>query len=290
MKKILFILSFLLIFSVSCIVPFGAMPVMGQEVIEVSSTQEFLLALGSNRIIVLKPGKYNLTEFDPHWDVNLSESKKTINRELAAKGISWEVATDGGQLMLMNIENLTIIGKESPESSNFASVIVDPRYAFVLSFYNCSNVNIENLYLGHSEGGFCAGGVLNFNDCRNIKLNDVKMFGCGTEGLNLNLVAGMVVTDSAIFNCTQNIMTIEKSTDISFINCDFYENKGGVGIHDSISVTFSACEFNNNDDFSLFADEQSAATLKGCTFKGNKSEGFWDFGNVKFENCDFEGE
>ena len=66
-----------------------------------------------------------------------------------------------------------------------SSIEVDPRYSFVIRFVNCTNCVVENLTMGHTEGGFCSGGVIGARQTSNLTVKDCDLYGCGTYGLDL---------------------------------------------------------------------------------------------------------
>ena len=85
-------------------------------------------------------------------------------------------------LVLNDLNNLSIEAEQGAK----VNLLIDPRYAYVLSFKNCNNVNISGIIAGHyPDKGDCTGGVFKFEDCKDIQINDSALFGCGTEGLTL---------------------------------------------------------------------------------------------------------
>ncbi len=201
-----------------------------QEKITVSTAAEFLNALGSDRRIILKEGVYNLTAAASQYKSN--------------EQFYWNEVFDGSELCLKGIKNLTIEGAGADPSE----IIVEPRYAFVLSFLESSNITIDNIKAGHTEGGYCVGGVFSFENSSSIGISGAYMYGCGTTGLSLNNVTGMSVTNSSIYECTYNIMSVMNSKNISFDKCLFRDNAEYdlINIYDTSDMSFSRCEFRGN--------------------------------------------
>ena len=263
------------------------------QTIRVSDSREFLEALGSDRIIILKPGKYNLSEWDPYLDkseqkLRYSNIKKHGNLKLA-KGVSWSDETfDGGELGLTGIKNLTIRGLSAEKKSE---IIVDPRYIFVLKFDRCSNIVIDRLTAGHSQGGYCVGGVFYFIDSSRIKIISTNMYGCGTIGLALSNVSDMKVSLSKIYECTYGIMDISAGKNITFEKCIFRDNQEFtmIGVSAAKNISFIGCEFIKNSGTEMFSVGDTTVSVSNSIFKGNKIQSPIDGSdNVMFSNCKFD--
>jgi len=285
-----FVIAFLLIISASVV---GIINEAGGDTkiktIKVSTSREFLEALGSDRIIEMKPGKYNLSEWDPvlnnqpEQEARYSNLEKKGNPKLA-KGVTWsDNPFDGGELVLSGIKNLTIIGVD-------AEIIIDPRYAFVMNFKKCGNIVIEKLTAGHSEGGYCAGGVFAFSDSSKITINSTNMYGCGTYGLELTNVSDMKVSSSNIYECTYGIMVVSGGKNIAFDKCVFRDNREFtlISVSGTKNVSFTNCEFKNNKG-EMFSVRDTTVTVSNSAFKENNSERPVMYSNkVKFNNCEFD--
>jgi len=243
--------------------------------IKVSNAKEFVEALGSNRAI----------EMDCYGDYNLSEISH--NGLKLQEGIWWSSVFDGIELVVSEIENLTISGN-GPEGAR-AEIIVNPRYAFVMKFEDCSNIVLEEISAGHSEGGECEGGVFSFTDSSQIAMNRVRMYGCGTEGLTLSNVSGMEVTDSGIYNCTDSIMTVTGGENISFEDCMFSDNGGYtlVNVSGTGNMSFMNCYFNDNRG-QMFGVNNTTIFVLHSSFNRNNTDYPIDSSrNVKFTNSVF---
>ena len=250
--------------------------------IKVTNAVEFLEALGSNRTIEMAPGKYNLSEWDPF--LRNVDSQKPKLRE----GVTWEEQFDGGELTLTGIKNLTIRGSGTPGS---AQIIIDPRYSFVLSFEECANIVIHGLSVGHSEGGYCAGGVFQFSLSSQITISKTGMYGCGTEGLLLSGVSDMKVTDSQIYKCTYDIMTVSGGSNIAFEQCAFTDNEQYtlINVNKTRNMSFSNCQFSNNRGGAMFNVDDTTVSVSHSTFSNNNVEdGVTNTYNVDFKSCTFK--
>ena len=160
---------------------------------------------------------------------------------------------------LDGIHNLTIQGAEDGQSE----IVVEPRYANVINFLNCSNISISNIKAGHTEGSVCSGGVFLFHNCVGIQIDNTHMYGCGTRGLSLYKTADVTVTGSTIYECTSGMMNIQSATNIMFQDCVFRDNITAVS-NSMINamyvsgLTFDACSFLRNTNGEVMF------TLTGC--------------------------
>ena len=212
-----------------------------QEIVEVtvSTAKELVAALGSNKKILLEEGLYNLTTVNPSYINNPS--------------ISYVESFDGPELVLKGVNNLTIQGIGDTQSE----IIITPRYAWVMNFQNSSNISIINIKAGHTQDGYCAGGVFSFENSSGIQIKDTLMYGCGTIGLNLMRVSDMRVLNSSIYECTYGIMSVNYSSDIIFNDCIFRDNKGFtmVQVGQTSGFAIASCSFlRNKNDSSFYPD------------------------------------
>ncbi len=207
----------------------GRASTAGIQTIQVSTAEEFINAIGSDRIIEVAAGEYVLSA--------------VADRQL--EHVRWDPEFDGKTITIRNVNNLTIRGVSFKETS----LVVNPRYVFVLNFENCTNLNLSKLTLGHTpEKGACTSGVIGAKNCSNVSIDNCDLFGCGTEGLTLEAVHTFNFSNSIIRDCSYGIMTITSCKDVSFDNAQFIRNKEywGVQIRDTKAVDFEGCVFNQN--------------------------------------------
>ncbi len=209
------------------------------KLVTVSTADELVAAIDSDTKIILKEGVYNLSK---------------VKQEYSENNAFWESVFDGNQLIIKGVKNLTLEG----EGDASAEIVVEPRYADVFSFRECSNIGIRNIKAGHTpEQGECAGGVLAFERSNDINISKSELYGCGIEGLTLHDTNNLMFVNSAIYNCNSAIMNLYNSKDISFYQSRFYDNEvyfSGIIAIDNCSLTFDDCDFTNNRviDGSLF--------------------------------------
>jgi len=148
--------------------------------------------------------------------------------------------------------------------------VAEPRYADVLSFHDCSDLTIENVTLGHTvEQGSCEGAVLEFNNCRNVTLDGLDLYGCGTYGVAAHRTVGITLADSVIRECSYGIL------DLSLCS----------------GVLAKDCTFRDNDGYDLLSLYTSYAVFDGCSFTGNAGSRLLpyhgDDSGARFDRCDF---
>ncbi len=159
-----------------------------QEQIRVTTADEFLQAIGSNREIIL--------------DVDLIDFSTAAGYgKDTAPCYFWEDNFDGPQLVISDVSNLTIRAEGSDLKAHTICAI--PRYANVLSFRHCSNIHLEGFTAGHTEApGECMGGVLDFQDCDAVTVEHCGLFGCGILGVRAEFCSALTVKNCDIYECS----------------------------------------------------------------------------------------
>lgn len=178
-----------------------------QKQVTVNTVDEFLAAIASDTEIILNAPMFDLSEATGYGKVNGSS-------------YNWDEGYDGPEMVFRNVSNLTIRGSGEDHNANVISSV--PRYAYVLTFENCSNIHVAGFTAGHTkEPGSCRGGVLCFRNSQDILVEDCGLFGCGTLGV-----------------------MAESSKNIQVINCDIYEcSVGGVELTNCEDVNVDGCTF-----------------------------------------------
>lgn len=184
--------------------PGGPAAARETKVVEVGTVQELVAALGSNRVIRLAEGDYNLTEV----------AGKEVH------GGRWVEEFDGLGLVLTGYENLALVAAEGVTTK--PRILVEPRYADVLNFVDSTGLRFEGLTLGHTpEQGSCTGSVLEMVHCEKIKMVDLDLFGCGMDGLNLAQVSQLTADRVSIHSCSYGLAQLRECHEISFRSCVF---------------------------------------------------------------------
>ncbi len=188
-----------------------------QETVTVTTVDEFLAALGSNREIIIDA---------PMLDLSTATGYKNMT---GGENYDWYDPFDGPQLNIRNLDNLTIRGKDG-KGANVISAV--PRYAQVLCFEGCTNLTVKDLTLGHTkEPGYCAGGVLDLQRCTNVTVENTGLFGCGTIGIQGYQCVNMALTGNEIYECSYGGISLNQSQKVDMTNNTFRDLGGEYGAY-----------------------------------------------------------
>lgn len=278
----------LLIFSITVILTIS-LNTTSQTVVKVSNALDFMNAIGSDKVIEMAPGEYNISQ---------------VMEQIDNPNISITDNFDGYQPDLSGLKNMTIKG------SGKATVLLEPRYAWVMMFTSCENINLEGITFGHTEAGNCMGGVLGFETCNNVKILNCSLYGSGTVGIMTDFCNDFEITNSEIYECTYGLTYLYSSNNISFSKTKF-RNTGQYNLVEIVScqnVSFTKCSFTDNFtnkfmphlfsiDENIWAgyaeseDEKSInVSLTKCTFKNNQISSFVNNDeNLTLKGCKFSG-
>lgn len=228
----------------------------------VRNVDELLSSIGPDREIVMAEGTYDLSD------------AFNYGKETESDYYSWMDTYDGYELVLHGVKNLTIRG-----GGKAATILsAEPRYANVLVLQNCSDVVLEDFTAGHTEEhGECSGGVLRVEGCTGIGMRGLGLYGCGSIGLLADVSSDIRLTDSDIYDCSSEGISVSSSRSVTVDNCRFYElgNKefGGYTVFDlnqSNKVEITNCRISDNNVTYLMTDFQSKnVTLKNNQFSDN---------------------
>ncbi len=189
-------------------------------VITVTTPDEFLQAIGPDRTIVLDGSSFPLYEAEGYGGIG-------------NKYYYWSEVWDGQELVIENVENLTIRAASASPADTELTVV--PRYANVLHFINCSDLHLEGFTAGHTrEQGECVGGVLDFDTCVNVTVDSCRLYGCGILGIWSESGSGLTVNNCEIYDCSYGGVILDNTSGASFTDCS---------IHDvpSPALSFSGC-------------------------------------------------
>ena len=226
----------------------------------VDNELNFLKLISSNKKLVL--------DFNKILDIaSLSNVYNNPN-------IEFRQAHDGQELVIKNVENLEIVGKNI---NKLTEIITKPEYGFVMVFENCKNISLSNLNLGHGpERGHCTGGVLKFENCENIKIKNSILYGSGTTGIEASKTTNLFCDKININTCTYNILVISECNDVLFSNSTFSNNEQFdlINIGLTINIKFDNCIFENNFSsdnlFNISNNQQSPIDIFNSKIINNK--------------------
>ena len=183
----------------------------------VETTDELLDALGSERVILLKPGQYRLdAAFEPEGPSGAGAGASSPHHERGA-----------GLLTLRDLSNVRIVG--APEG---ASVLLSGERALTrVEFAGCDELELDELLFAHArergegEAGLaCSGGLLRLGGSSRVTLTRVGLRGCGPL--------------LALRGCRQ----------VRVVDCSFTGGEGGPILHNknSYSVRVRGTLFEEN--------------------------------------------
>ena len=192
-------------------------PSANQLEIHVSTVDELLAAIGSNKDIVLDGELY---DFSTATDYGTGKTE----------AFHWEDIFDGPGLVIENVDNMTIRSADGDVKAHTLSAT--PRYANVLSFRNCSNITLFGFTAGHTkEPGSCAGGVLDFQNSDGIIVDNCGLFGCGILGVKADYSSALTVRNCEIYECSQGGIKLYSVEGVTLDNNTF-RDIGGWSIMD----------------------------------------------------------
>ena len=254
----------------------GTVTFDGQEYILVFTAEQFINALGTGHgILVAKDRAINLTpllhdERQWHRGSHLWRPEGATNVGDAEAVISEEVF-DGRQLTIVNHKRMEIRGEGN------SSIVVEPRYAFVLNFVNCQQIEIRNLTIGHTLGGYCEGGVIGVKGGWRVSIQNCDLYGCGTYGVQLEDTRDFSMYRSNIRDCTYGIMTLQNVEFAKFETCDFFHNiENAFTLVESrgSNVTFNDCRFfANHGDAKMFDFDREFSLINSQVYHPTENLG-----------------
>lgn len=250
----------------------------GRPVTEVTTVDELLAAIAPDTVIELTGQRYMLTEASDYGTGSGSGYYR------------WDTG-DGAELVIENVTGLTIRA-----ANRDTCIVTEPRWVNVLHFIGCEDITLEGFTAGHTDGAYCSGGVLCFENTKGVTVDGCSLYGCGTEGVTTYSCEDIAVTGSEIWNCSQGAAFIYDSKNVSFDNCDFHgitaefgmfrtidsdkfallnstirDSSGDVFFNSSRSsgVYIGGCEVSGNKFRDMFASELIPVTVEGCALGDN---------------------
>lgn len=200
--------------------------------VQVNNIDDFLAAIAPDTEIILADGVYNL-------------SKASDYAGGGTEYYHWQEEFDGYELVI-TASNLVIRSESGDVSQCTISAV--PRYADVLTFCGCDNVALQGITAGHTiEPGYCTGGVVFFDCCTGVLVENCGLYGCGILGIQAVLC-----------------------NDITVKHCDIYEcSYGGIHMTDVIGVTLENNRFRDLGGSKLGFINCQQVTLDGKEVSGN---------------------
>ena len=230
--------------------------------VAVSSVEELLEEIKPGACIVLQPGYYNLSEtIEELWNTQGQEWNEQHTY------VQLEECFDGTQLVICGVDDLMICG--GSDSPAYTEIVTQPRYAAVLSFRDCENVDLGNFTIGHTETGECMGNVLDFYGCSNVSMSAMDLYGCGVYGIGAcEGTRELYMYSCTIRDCSEGALNIyEAAGELAFYNC-WFQNNGEYHNYvasDTSTLSFYECSFGASErDYFLYHPD---VYTKDCTWE-----------------------
>ncbi|MBP3685361.1 MAG: right-handed parallel beta-helix repeat-containing protein [Oscillospiraceae bacterium] len=187
-------------------------PAGDRSEVKVSTVDELIGALAPDTEIVLADGVY---------DLSTAEGYGTASTDY----YFWSEEFDGPSLVLTGIHNLVIRSESGDVTKCTLSAV--PRYANVLSFRHCSSIAVQGITAGHTvEPGYCMGGVLNFEGCDAVLVENCGLYGCGILGIQASVSSDITVKHCDIYECSYGGIQMGEVNGVSIENCLFRDLGG----------------------------------------------------------------
>lgn len=245
---------------------------------EVSDINGLFAALETPGVdtIALKPGVYNISEwiengFEEFGAKYGSDDLFPMHGLSYSKPLSEHVYQVFDEIFLYRVSNMTIT---SADPQDPAKLVIENVSDVVLNMYQCTNVTISGLVIGHAaDPGACSGDVVYIGGSDYIYLTDCELYGCGAHALSAE--DSQVFMDSCdIHNCTYGCaMIFDSVVDIS--GTAFHDCFGGImfKLFGESQTFFSDCSFARLDGTLLalwyesdFEYQDSYARFTDCDF------------------------
>ena len=229
----------------------------------VTTVDQLVNELGPCRNICLAPGEYNLTK----WMDTASDTDLRANPYIFVDG-----GFDGREMIITGLEHVRLYS--SAGEAEDVRIVVEPRYANVLSFKDCNDIRLQGMTMGHTpEQGFCTGGVVYMEDCGMMFLQNLDLYGCGTYGVTARDVEYIYASGVNIHDCSY----------------------GGMELYDVGYASFNDSSIVNCREFDTITIKNTTAEFSRCTFRDNYWGEFSDFllltnSGVTFYRCSFDRE
>lgn len=217
-------------------------PADSSEQTEIKTVDEFIKAIAPGAEITLAPGFFLLSD------------SATYEKDTGNPYCEWYYNFDGYELLIKDVDNLTIHGS----GMNETTIQAEPRYANVLHFSDCTNIHITHLTAGHTiaDGG-CIADVLRFDGCNKVTVSECGLFGCGSTGVSTDFCNNMTISNCEIYNCSSTGVWFSDSRNITVEDCYIHDlgNKGtftalaAIGTYGSQNITFRHCNTQGNTLF-----------------------------------------
>lgn len=227
--------------------------------VRVASTRELLESIAPGAEIVIEPGYYNMSD---HLDTLWAQEGEHWND--THPYVQLVECYDGVELLIQGVWDMSITGGGA--AAEDTELVIDARYGAVLNFLECSELELSKLTMGHTKLSGCAGNVLNFSACTDIRLNGMDLYGCGVYGIGCyNGTGELYAHESTIRSCSCGPLEI-------------YDGDG--------RFEFRDCWLVDSDGYAWYeGNPNSELAFYGCIFDDNETSYFMFLEDVYTEDC-----
>ncbi len=251
--------------------------------VRVSTVEDLLAAIGSNTVIELEPGTYDLTGYLSKLWAEDSQSSKRVHHSFGYLRGSY----DQPELVIWPVVNLTI---RCADETQRASIYSTYEHANVLTFAHSENITLSNLVIGTTSYEYYPDtyypddtkDALCFDTCANVTLDHLWLGGYNRYALSVKGGEGVYTISDTLISNQSNIGLDRENKYVDFnitgSKAAFcFENcvLEGLLSKNVFSANFPTAEM-------IFAD---------CLFQSSEVAkdyaGWLDRDNVLIDNCTF---
>ncbi|WP_299242901.1 right-handed parallel beta-helix repeat-containing protein [uncultured Aquimarina sp.] len=214
----------------------------------VNNIESFFQALDNDTEIIVEIDTLDFTSY------KLSKNHGVKNFELATNKSKLFASNEMKTFFVQAGEGLVLYGYSNLKirSKNNLNIISHNEYDDILTFRNCNNISLEKISIFHTNPT-CTGNVLSFYFSDDITLKESSLNGSGGIGLYLIGANKVTLEKTSIYNNAFNAISAINSKNVSFLNCDIYENNT-LDTYFLIDTQFSELYFDNCNFYSNNAD------------------------------------
>lgn len=253
------------------------------SVIQVSTVDEFLSAIGSDRTIILSPGTYELSTAGDYGQ-----------RRPDGAAYYWEKVYDGSQLVIDGVSGLRI------EAANDANITTASDYATTLTIKNSADISIAGLKIGRAELEYTYNSnALGFYNCEEVSATACELYSGGNSGIRCETCADVSAVNCKIYDCGNAAVWCRDSENVYLEDCEIYDCAWGeygviFSIHNARGFVVTSCDIHDNESTALITSNGSSLAYilgsdlsQGNTFSKELFGGYG--GKIHVGGCLFNG-
>jgi len=189
------------------------------DTVRVQTVIQFFDSIQSDRLILIEPGVYDVTNHPLLQTLDQSRVYKDLQL-----GQNVRYSSEEGVTVYM-VKNIRIEGLgSSPSATVFTSSFLGDE---VLTLLGCEKIQLENIQLTHSADapGAIKGGLLKISQSTDVSVKNCELIGRASVGLTSWRSKDIQVNTTLISACSYGIVDLRDSWTLRFETCTFKENK-----------------------------------------------------------------